>query len=138
MRNEKETAERLQKYTTALNEMNNKVKSSIYNSASLKSICSKYKINLALMSYAIRIGLFEKVERGVYISKYNIIEPYQTRKIMNEIAKDNREYMRKNAKKSKYTLAIPTPTAFSENEAISYLKRLGYKIMKPVQQFEEI
>lgn len=82
-------------------------------------------------------GCLEKVERGLYRMKYHTptvaLVAYKA-------------YLTKLRNKNKPTLTPDTPIEkptivsfkITETQAVDFLKRLGYKIMKPTTTFEEV
>ena len=136
MRKEKEIA-RLQKHCNALNELNKLVIKGDYDSREIRNILSRHKVSLTLFTFATRAGLFTNIKRGEFKSNYNIIEPYQIRKVLELVKQYNSSYKRDGYIK-KNIKPIVNYNLLNENEAISFLKQLGYKIMKPINQYEEV
>ena len=145
MKNKELELKRINKYLGGLNEINRLVIDGQYNSFLIRDVLAKHKLSLTLFTFATRLGLFTQIERGVYKSNYKIIEPYQIRQIFKLVSDYNVIY--KNNSDLKKTMINPkinchntinTINSLNENDCIVYLKKLGYKIMKPIQQFEEI
>jgi hypothetical protein len=136
MKKEKQEA-KIQKYCSAINEINRLIIKGNYDSRDIKSILFKHKASLTAFSFAVKAGLFTTVSRGVFKSNYNIIEPFQIRKLDDLVKKYNcgRTRVKNNYNKSNTILNY---NLLNENEAISFLKQLGYKIMKPINQYEEV
>lgn len=91
--------------------------------------------------YFVYAGVVNKVSRGCYMIDKTFLTT-DTVTIYKK-GKEYLEYLRKKRNKATNINSIPltvyTPKfLLNETDCITHLKSLGYKIMKPIQQFEEI
>lgn len=98
--------------------------------------------------YFVYAGVVNKVSRGCYIINQSFLKTDTVTIYKN--GKLYLEELRKKRSKSKNLLNENSPMRIgsqfnlspvpklNETDCIAYLKSLGYKIMKPIQQFEEI
>ena len=92
--------------------------------------------------YFVYAGVINKVSRGTY--QLNQMFYLKDSKQIYDLGKQYLEKLRKNRcsnKKIIDKINISKPIfeiTLKESDCINFLKNLGYKIMKPVQQFEEI
>ena len=79
-------------------------------------------------------GCVDKISRGTYRINNNLLikTPYE---IYKESVKVLNSFRLKNKKKPQ--IEIKTEK-YNEQDCVSFLKNKGYKIMKPIYQFEEI
>lgn len=101
--------------------------------------------------YFVYADVITKLERGVYeINKsfYNtspkniylkgVSHLMDLRKKREILLAENLHESNKNIKKTYKEIIFKSNPLLNENDCISYLKKLGYKVMKPIQQYEEI
>jgi hypothetical protein len=143
MKNKELELIRINKYLGGLNEINKLVISGSYDSFEIRKILSRHKLSLTLFTFATRAGIFTTLERGRYKSNFKVIEPYQVRHLFQMVSKYNIIYKNnsdlKKQKINNYEKIMPELNNYiSEDEAIKCLKKLGYKILKPINKFKEI
>ena len=84
--------------------------------------------------YFVYAGLLSKVRMGEYKIGYaklsGTTDEQVLTKALEHMAKSREQKKAKNNDQEKYDI--------KESECIAFLKGLGYKIMKPVNQFEEV
>jgi len=97
------------------------------------------KINIMNFYRLVYAGAIKKIGYGIYIRSeffYSISAEEIYQKSQRELNK--RTEANKLAKQAKINFPKTETQAMNEQSAINLLKSLGYKIMKPIQQFEEI
>lgn len=70
----------LEKATKALNEINIMLKDGTYSDMNRKEVLRQNNVSSNLFHHASDYGLFKKVNRGVYTSNFNQIQPIQVRR----------------------------------------------------------
>jgi hypothetical protein len=94
--------------------------------------------------YFVYANVITKLERGVYQindSFYNTTPKNIYLKGVShliDLRKKREIVLSGNLEKSYKTIIKKSNVGINESQAISYLKGLGYKVMKPIQQYEEI
>lgn len=90
------TQQKLDTMKAALNEINGLVITKQYSTARYNEIVKRHKLNMFVMSYAVKTNFFKRVDRGVYKSLFPKAEPIHARRIWEEIFEaTNRENKRR-------------------------------------------
>lgn len=91
--------------------------------------------------YFVYAGVVNKVSRGKYIINQSFLttDTVTIYKKGKEYLEELRKKRSKPASIARTSVEIYTPKfILNEFDCINHLKSLGYKVMKPIQQFEEI
>jgi hypothetical protein len=122
--------------------INNNFKDEIFSYAQINQLLIRNNVEQMNFYYFIYSGCLKVVHKGEYQ-----VTPFFYKLTIEEVYKYAQEELRQKRKirlmKIKQGEIIvnkdkPTEKNISEKNAIILLKKLGYKIMKPIQQFEEI
>ena len=122
--------------------INNNFRDRIFSYNEINTQLVKHKLEQMNFYYFIYSGCIKVVHKGEYQ-----ITPFFYKLSISEVYKLAQEDLRQKRKKRLMKIKQgeiivnkdkPTEKNISEKNAIILLKKLGYKIMKPIQQFEEI
>jgi len=86
---------------------------------------------------ALKLNYFERNEIGRYKCKYNEFTEDEAIRVIRFYYKRNRDLKKEKLSLQKQ-ITIDYDTKLTEDSCVKYLKELGYKIYKPITQFEEI
>jgi hypothetical protein len=125
-------------YNYLLNEFSNKE----FNYREIEEYLFNTEVHGMHFYYFVYAGVIDTLKRGVYKlnkSFYSTSAQAIYIKGKEHLANNRKNRLEKNTKENVLKLFNePKENKFNEKSAILYLKNLGYKIMKPVQQYEEI
>lgn len=70
----------------ALSELNYAITSGVYDYKLGFQICKRHKVNIAILTYAVRVGIFSRIAPGKYTSLVKKIDPIHARKVVESIS----------------------------------------------------
>ena len=143
----KPTTKTMQKVNDVYIHLNNNFSNRLFKYNEIERFLTDKDIHAMTFYYFVYAGVVSKVNKGTfklndsfYKTKPNIIYTRATHHLY--ILRKNRLQKSSNSKikiKENFTKIINKSIGgITEDFAIKFLKDLGYKIMKPIQQFEEI
>jgi hypothetical protein len=128
-----------EKVTKLYNHLKNEFVNKEFNYREIEEYLFNTEVHGMHFYYFVYAGVIDTLKRGVY--KINNLFFKMTPELIYE---KGRQYLADNrVKKIKNKKQLPLfeetkSNKLNEKDAILLLKKLGYKIMKPVQQYEEV